>query len=118
MGETSSVQPFKIPLNHFNFFYELVAYCSIDARVSNKALVVQKRYKWTLTEEMIVLALFDPLVPFWMLELMVFMHNSFHKSNTCPLGKPDVNPVILCLNLFIHNSLSLYIQSSKFMASV
>ena len=71
-----------------------------------------------VTDERIVLAFFDPRVPFWMLELMAFMLNLFHKPNTCPLGKPDFNPVILCLNLFIPNSPSFYIQLSKFMASV
>ena len=54
------------------------------------------RHEWKLIKEMIVMVFFDPRLSFWMLELMAFMLNPFHKPNACPLGKPDFNPVILC----------------------
>ena len=78
----------QTPLNHFNFFYELKGYASIDARISRKAIIVHKRHEWFLTEEQVAFAIFDSRIDMDDLQLMAATLQSFEVPNPFPLGKP------------------------------
>jgi hypothetical protein len=80
--------PSHTPLNVYNLYYELHSYRSIDNQISRKAVTVFSRHEWYLTEEMVMMALFDSRVSHDLKQMMAVTLLAHDKPNPFPLGKP------------------------------